>query len=413
MAPRPVDVTRPKLALPDTGLGRGWESSVLMALTLTLLSFGLVTLYSASAFVAYRIGEPDWFFVTRQAAGGALGLMGMVLLSRIPYRFWRWAAWPLFGVTLAALLVLVVPGTYAIAPEINGARRWLRLGITIQPSEFAKFTIIVWTAMMAVKKREHFRSLSRGLFPFLVVWGVLLVPIAMQPDLSTAFLTGMLGVLIVFAAGGRIAHFVFLGAMAAPVFLVLLQEGYRKARIASYLEQLANPLAGSADGGGYQFYQAMVALGSGGISGQGFGKGWQKFGFLPEPHNDFIFSMVGEEWGFMGVVALVVLYLATTVVGYRIARRAPDLFGQLLALGCANFIALQGFLHMGVGVGLVPTTGLALPLFSYGRSNLLVTLAVLGVLMAVAREANLDWRPGTAAPARTRKGRVAAGGGRA
>jgi cell division protein FtsW len=372
-----------------------------MALTLTLLSFGLVTLYSASTFVAYRIGEQDWFFVTRQAAGGALGLIGMVTLARIPYRLWHRLAWPLLGVTVAALVVLILPGTHSIAPEINGARRWLRVGVTVQPSEFAKFTIIVWTAMMAVKKRDHFQSLSRGLLPFLVVWGALLIPIALQPDLSTAFLVAMLGVLIVFAAGGRIAHFAFLGAISAPVLLLLLQEGYRKARVASYVEQLANPLAGSPEGGGYQFYQAMVALGSGGLTGQGFGKGWQKFGFLPEPHNDFIFSMVGEEWGFLGVVALVVLYLATTVVGYRIASRAPDLFGQLLALGCANFIALQGLLHMGVGVGLVPTTGLALPLFSYGRSNLLVTLAVLGLLMAVAREANQDYRPG---PRKARRG---------
>jgi cell division protein FtsW len=204
----------------------------------------------------------------------------------------------------------------------------------------------------------------------------------------------MLGVLIIFAAGARFSHFVFLGALASPVFWLLLRVDYRWARVTSYLEQLANPLNGSAEGGGYQFYQAMVALGSGGLMGQGFGKGWQKFGFLPEPHNDFIFSMVGEEWGFLGVVVLVGLYLSLTLVGYRIARRAPDLFGQLLALGCANLIAVQGFLHMGVGVGLLPTTGLALPLFSYGRSNLLVTLAVLGILMAVARKTDVDWRPG-------------------
>ena len=417
MAARPLDVAPARMELPDPGLGRGWEASVLMALTLLLLSFGLVTLYSASAFVAHRLGQPDYYFVVRQASGGALGLLGMVVLARIPYRFWQWAAWPLVWLSLASLLVLILPGTHAIAPELNGARRWLRVGVTLQPSEFAKFAIIVWTAMMAVKKRDRFRSLSKGLTPFLVVWCALLVPIALQPDLSTAFLAGMLGLLILFAAGARIGHFLFLGAMASPVVWLLLQVGYRKARVASYLEQLANPLAGSPEGSGYQFYQAMVALGSGGVTGQGFGKGWQKFGFLPEPHNDFIFSMVGEEWGFRGVVSLVLLYLALTLVGYRIARRAPDLFGQLLALGCANLIALQGFLHMGVGTGLLPTTGLALPLFSYGRSNLLVTLAVLGVLMAVARETDVDWRPGMReagrAPDLTRMDRMAVGGGRA
>jgi cell division protein FtsW len=385
-----------------------------MALTLLILSFGLVTLFSASPFVARRIDVADHYFVAQQATGAAAGLVIMVVLARVPYGFWRWAAWPLVAVALVALLVLILPGTEAIAPVRNGARRWLRLGINVQPSELAKFAIIVWTAMMAVKKRDQFKSLSRGLLPFMVVWGVLLLPIALQPDLSTAFLAGALGLLTVFAAGARLSHFAFMGVLASPIVWLLLQVDYRQARLASYVEQLSNPLAATSDGAGYQFYQAMVALGSGGIAGQGFGKGWQKFGFLPEPHNDFIFSMVGEEWGFLGVTLLVGLYLALVLVGYRIARRAPDLFGQLLAMGCTNLIALQGFLHIGVGVGLLPTTGLALPLFSYGRSNLLVTLAVLGILMAVARETDLDWRPGLRQNGRAPDlARVAIGGRRA
>ncbi|MDT8340500.1 MAG: putative peptidoglycan glycosyltransferase FtsW [Longimicrobiales bacterium] len=391
---RAMDVAPVRMDLPDPGLGRGWEASVLMGITLLLLAFGLVTLYSASMFVAHRLGEADHFFVARQTAGGALGLVLMVAVARIPYGFWRRAAWPLLALSLAALLVLVLPGTEAIAPEWNGSRRWLRLGVTVQPSEFAKLTVIVWTAMMAVRKRDQFRSLGRGVAPFLTVWGLLLLPIVLQPDLSTALLVGLLGAIILFAAGCRVAHFVFLGAAASPVLLFLLTADYRRARISSYLQQLADPLAGSPEGSGYQFYQAMVALGSGGVAGQGFGRGWQKFGFLPEPHNDFIFSMVGEEWGFVGVSALVLLYLALTLVGFRVARRAPDVFGQLLATGCASLVALQAFLHMGVGVGLLPTTGLALPLVSYGRSNLLVTLIALGLLMAVARETDADWRPG-------------------
>lgn len=394
MGPRPVDVAPARTALPDPGLGRGWEGSALLGLTLVILSFGLVTLYSASSFNAYRLGHPDYYFVLRQAAGAAVGLVGMLILARLPYRVWQWAAWPMVVVSFVALVILILPGTETIAPELNGARRWLNVGVTIQPSEFAKVAIIVWTAMMAVKKQGQFQRLSRGLLPFLVVWGLLLLPIALQPDLSTAFLAGMLGVLIVFAAGARISHFLFLGLLTSPVLWLFLQVDYRRERIASYLEQLRDPLAVAGEGAGYQFYQAMVALGSGGVAGQGFGKGMQKFGFLPEPHNDFIFSMVGEEWGFLGVTVLVGLYMAVILVGYRIARRAPDRFGQFLALGCTNLIALQGLLHIGVGVGLVPTTGLALPLFSYGRSNLLVTLATLGILMSVARVTDLDWRPG-------------------
>lgn len=394
--PRLLDVAPARSELPDPGLGRGWEASALVAVTLLLLAFGLVTLYSASAFLAHQEGRPDYVFAMRQAQGAAVGLVVMVALARLPYRVWEWAAWPLVGVAFVSLLMLVVPGLDGRAVQVNGARRWLDLGIRVQPSEFAKVAIIAWTAMMAVRKQEQeqFGRLSRGLLPFLVVWGALLIPVAVQPDLSTAFLMGLLGMLTVFAAGARLAHFAFLGLLMAPILWLQLQVGYRKARLEDYLLQLGDPLAASAEGAAYQSYQAMVALGSGGLTGTGFGQGRQKFGFLPEPHNDFIFSMIGEEWGFVGVGLVVVAYLALILVGYRVARRAPDSFGQLLALGCVNLVALQAFLHVGVGVGLLPTTGLALPLVSWGRSNLVVTLAVLGILMSVARETDVDWRPG-------------------
>lgn len=411
------DVAPARQELADPGLGRGWEATALVTLTLLLLSFGLVTLYSASAFLAHQQGLPDYFFAVRQAGGAALGLVGMLVLARIPYRFWQWAAWPLFWASFASLVILILPWTRELAPEINGARRWLDVGVTVQPSEFAKLTIIIWTAMMAVKKQGQFTRLSRGLLPFMVVWGALLIPVALQPDLSTAFLMGVLGLLTVFVAGARLGHFFFLGGLLTPILWAQLQVGYRKARLEDYLLQLGDPLAASSDGVAYQSYQAMVALGSGGLAGEGFGQGRQKFGFLPEPHNDFIFSMIGEEWGFLGVAALVVVYLGLILVGYRIARRAPDLFGQFLALGCTNLLALQAFLHVGVGVGLLPTTGLALPLVSYGRSNLVVTLAVMGILMAVARETDLDWRPGVRKAGRAqdlaRLDRMAMGGGRA
>ncbi|MEJ2539555.1 MAG: FtsW/RodA/SpoVE family cell cycle protein [Gemmatimonadota bacterium] len=391
---RPFDVAPARSELPDAGVGRGWEASALLLITLLLLAFGLVTLYSASAFLAHQEGRPDWLFAVRQAQGAAAGLVAMVLLARLPYRIWQWAAWPLVVVSLVSLLMLVVPGLDGRAVEVNGARRWLDVGIRVQPSEFVKVAVIVWTAHMAVRKRDQFGRLSRGLLPFLLVWGALLLPVALQPDLSTAFLIGLLGMLTVFAAGARLGHFVFLGALLTPLLWLQLQVGYRRARLEDYLVQLGDPLAASPDGVAYQSYQAMVALGSGGLTGTGFGQGRQKFGFLPEPHNDFIFSMIGEEWGFVGVAILVLTYLVLIVVGYRVVRRAPDLFGQLLALGCINLVALQALLHVGVGVGLLPTTGLALPLVSWGRSNLVVTLAVLGILMSVARETDVDWSPG-------------------
>jgi cell division protein FtsW len=371
-------VARP--TLPDTGLGKGWEPAALMGATVVLVGFGLVNLYSASAFLAQRQALPDHYYMIRQAMGAAVGFAALALAARLPYTWWRTLAWPLMAGVAGALVLIVLPGTQALAPEINGARRWLTLGVTVQPSEFAKLAMLVWTAHMAVKKRDHFRSLSKGVLPFVVVWGLVLVPILLQPDLSTAFVVGVLGALVLFTAGARIAHFLFLGALLLPVALLQLSRGFRAERLTAF-----GDMAGTASGAGYQVHQSLIALGSGGATGVGFGEGRQKFGFLPEPHNDFIFSMIGEEWGFLGTSFLIFLYLFLVVVGFRIARRAPDLFGQLLAVGITSYLALHAVLHMAVGLGVIPTTGLPLPLVSYGRSNLLVTLVAIGILVSVGR----------------------------
>ena len=392
MAARPLDVAPAgPVTLPDSGLGRGWEAGAVVLLTLLLLAFGLVTLYSASSVLALRQNLPDTYFAFRQASGAAVGLVLMAGVSMLPYRIWARWAWPLLWGSVALLVLIILPGTDAIAPELNGARRWIRIGITLQPSDFAKITIIVWTAAIAVKKAksDHFRSLTMGLGPFFMIWALVLIPIALEPDLSTAVLIGLLGMLVIFAAGARVAHFIFLGVLLIPVVQSQLAVGFRADRMTAFLNPAADPA-----GAGFQVRQSLVALGSGGLTGVGFGEGRQKFGFLPEAHNDFIFAMVGEEWGLMGVVFLVSLYLAIVMVGFRIAGRAPDLFGELLAIGVSNLIALQAVLHMAVGLSLVPATGLALPLVSYGRSNLIVTLVALGILVSVARAAPAGRRAG-------------------
>jgi len=383
MAARPMDVApaRP-VTLPDAGIGRGWEPTAVVLLTLLLLAFGLVTLYSASSVLAWRQDLPDTYFVLRQAGGALLGLLLLGVCALVPYESWARWAWPMLWTSVALLVLIVLPGTEAIAPEVNGARRWLRLGINVQPSEFAKLAVIVWTATIAVKKQAQFRSLVVGLGPFFLIWGLVLVPIALEPNLSTVLVIAALGVLVVFAAGARVAHFAFLGLLVLPFVRRQLEVGFRADRIEAFLNPASDPA-----GAGFQLQQSLVALGSGGLTGVGFGEGRQKFGFLPEAHNDFIFAMVGEEWGLVGVALLVATYLALILVGFRIAARAPDLFGELLAVGITSLIALQASLHMAVGLGLLPTTGVALPLFSYGRSHLLATLAALGILVSVARSA--------------------------
>lgn len=383
MTARPMDLAPPApVRLPESGLGRGWEAATLMGLTLLILSFGLVTLYSASSVYAIRQGVPDHYFVLRQAVGAAVGLALLLVCAYLPYKVWSALSWPLVAVSSFMLLLCVLPWTHGIAPEINGARRWLQVGVTIQPSEIAKIAIVIWTAATAVRKADHFRSLRRGLLPFLVVWSVPIGLIAAGPDLSTAMVAGLLGLVVIFSAGARLAHFAFLGLVVSPLVWWQLAVGYRVERMRVFLDQLSDP-----SGAGYQVKQSLVAFGSGGISGVGIGEGRQKYGFLPEAHNDFIFAMIGEEWGFAGVLVLVALYVFMVLIGFRIASRAPDLFGELVAVGCASFIAIQALLHMAVGLALAPATGLALPLVSYGRSNLIVTFVAIGILISVARSA--------------------------
>jgi cell division protein FtsW len=204
-----------------------------------------------------------------------------------------------------------------------------------------------------------------------------------QPNMSAALLIVLLASLVLFAGGARIGHFIFFGLLAVPVvWHQITHAGYRMQRIAAFLDPTAD-----TDGVSYQIFQSLIAVGSGGLGGVGFGESRQKFGFLPEPHNDFLFSMIAEEWGLLGIVFVVAVFAGFLWVGYRIAARAPDRFGYLLAIGMTNMIAVSGFLHMGVALSLLPTTGVALPFMSYGRSALLAQFCAVGILLSVARSA--------------------------
>lgn len=381
--PWAIDVApRVPRSLPESGLGRGWEPAAIVILTVSLLVFGLVTLHSASSVMAQQGDLPHYYYVARQGVGVLIGLVIMIVCACVPTEWWRRMAHHILLASVLLLVVVVLPFTEAIAPTINGARRWLRLGVTIQPSDVAKLAVLIWTAAIAVRKREYFRSLGKGLAPFLVAWSVVLVLVALEPDLSTTLLIAALGGTIVVVAGARLSHFVFLGLLVAPFATATVTSGYRRARWESLLLDPGTV----PDGATYQSYQSLVAIGSGGVTGVGFGEGRQKFGFLPEAHNDFIFAMIGEEWGLVGTLAVILCYLALIAMAFRVARRARNLFGELLAVGVATLIGLQAFLHIGVGLGVFPATGLSLPFISFGRSNLVTMLAAVGILLAVARE---------------------------
>ncbi|MBW3627660.1 MAG: putative lipid II flippase FtsW [Gemmatimonadetes bacterium] len=367
-------------ALSHSRVAEGWERGALVLVVLLMASLGMVEVYSSSTFMAQSEGLPAHFYALRQLLGMLPGAVLCVFLSRLDYRKLDAVAWPLLALIIFLLFLVVLPGTESIAPRINGARRWLRVGIVIQPSEFAKLALIIWTAALAVKKQDRLHSLRKGLLPFLLVWGAVIVPVMLQPNFSTVLLLALLASLVLFAGGARIGHFIVLGLVAGPLaWQQVAGASYRMQRVVAFLDPTADPDRF------YQSYQALIAVGSGGLTGVGFGGSQQKFGFLPEPHNDFLFAMIAEEWGFAGVVFTLALFAAFGAVGYRIARRAPDLFGYLLAVGMTNLIVVSALLHMGVALALLPTTGVVLPFMSYGRSGLLVCFAAVGILLAVAR----------------------------
>ena len=370
--------------LPVAGslLAHGWESPALIVITFALLGIGLITVYSASAVMALDDSLADYYYVVRQLGGAALGFVLLGLMANLDYRRLRLLAWPVLLGVMLTLLIMILPGTEAIAPVIKGARRWLFIGpFGLQPSEFAKLALIIWTAALAVKKQDKLSSLSRGLLPFLLVWGVVGLLVLLQPSMSAAGLIVLLAAIVAFAGGARIGHFILIGAGVLPFAWSQIQNvGYRATRIAAFL----NPSYDS-EGASYQIYQALIAVGSGGLWGRGLGHGLQKFGYLPEPHNDFLLAMIGEEWGFLGVLVVIGLFALFTLIGFRIARDAEDLFGFLLAIGITSMIAIHALMHILINLAWFPTTGVTLPLMSYGRSSLLVCMAGVGILISIAR----------------------------
>jgi cell division protein FtsW len=368
--------------VPAAGSARR-DAGILLAIAVFLVLVGLLTVYSASSFLAQKQGLPDHYFLRQQASRALLGLLVLYVLARVDYRIYARLSWPLLGLTLIALLVLVLPGTEAIAPTRNGARRWLELGVRVQPSEVAKLAMVIWAAALAAKKGEGVRSLRMGLAAFGIVYGIMAFLIMLQPDLSTAALIGLLCAIVLFAAGARIGHFILVGVLAVPLLWEWIRiASYRMARLMTFLH------AGSdLDGVGYQLNQSLIAVGSGGLFGVGYGESAQKYYFLPEPHNDFAFSIIAEEWGWIGSLVLVCLIGIIALLGLRIARRAPDAFGFLLAVGLTSLLVVSALIHMGVSVGLLPTTGITLPFISYGGSSLVISLAAVGILLNIG-----SWR---------------------
>jgi cell division protein FtsW len=361
-----------------------WETRLLAVVTATMVVFGIASMYGAASLLSSRSGENIGLSLTiSQASGALLGGFALLIVSRIDYRIWRRLAWPMLLITVAFLLIPLLPFTHQIAPVRNGARRWVELGpVNIQPSELARLAIVVWCAMLAAKKGEQVRQLKKGVLPFLLVIGIVAGLILLEPNLSMATLVALLGMLVLFTAGAKIGHFLLLGFAAVLLIANQIQDvEYRIRRFTAFMD------GGSANAPeAFQLHQSIVGFGSGRLLGLGFGEGQQKLGYVPYAYSDFLFSTIGEEWGFLGVCVVVLLFGLFCWMGFRIARTANDPFGQYLAVGLTAAVGISAFLHMAVTMGLMPTTGLTLPFMSHGRSSLMISLLSTGILINIGRQ---------------------------
>ena len=351
-------------------------------LVLLLLAVGLIMLYSASyAQSEYDTGyEISTKYLQKQAVCAVLGLLCMWAFSRIPADFWMKFAWPVYGTSIVLLLSVLVVGE-----SVNGARRWINIaGIQFQPSEIAKFAMIVLFARLTRLFGGDAKDFRHGVLGFGLALLGILVPLALEKHLSAIMLIGMVGVTMMFVAGTRL-KWLGAGAAAAVVFVVIYVTfmGYAGDRITAWLHPEQDP--GET---GYQILQSLYAIGSGGLFGLGLGKSRQKYLYLPFQYNDYIFAIICEELGLIGALLIIALFATMIIRGYWIALRARDRFSTVLAAGLVTLIAVQTALNLGVVTNLLPSTGIALPFFSYGGTALAVNLGEMGVVLSISRQRN-------------------------
>ncbi|WEG11663.1 stage V sporulation protein E [Pullulanibacillus sp. KACC 23026] len=354
---------------------------LLIAVTLTLLAVGLIMVYSASAVWASYKFDDAFYFAKRQLLFAGIGVAAMFFVMNISY--WTWRSWAKLALLICFLLLIVVliPGVGLVR---GGASSWLGVGaFSIQPSEFTKMAMILFLAKFLSENQKYITTVKKGLLPSLVLVFLAFGLIMLQPDLGTG--TVLLGtcVTMIFTSGARIKHFVFLGVMGLIGFAgLIISAPYRMQRITSFMDPWKDPL-----NSGFQIIQSLYAIGPGGLLGFGLGESRQKFQYLPEPQTDFIFAIVAEELGFIGATFVLLLFCILLWRGIRIALKAPDLYGSLLAVGIIGMIAIQVMINIAVVTGVMPVTGITLPFLSYGGSSLTLMLISVGVLLNISRYA--------------------------
>ena len=368
---------------------------LLLGIALGLSLFGLAMIASVSVYQSYQLTQRfvesgSWvapsnaFYLWRSFVHMLVALGALGVTSIIPYHFWQRHARTLFLLNMGFLIMLFIPG---IGNQYGTARSWLQLGVfSVQPSEFLKVTLVFYLAVWLQKKESSIATFQEGFIPFVVLLCISTFFVAIQPDLGSFLVFTVIATVMFFVAGGNILH-LFLGAGVAGLLglPVILNKDYIRNRFTVFLHVLFNPDDMTyREGIGFQVYQALIAIGSGGMFGVGYGKSIQKFGYLPEVQSDTIFAAMAEELGFLRLLIVLSLYGIFVYRGYRVARNAPDRFGLLVATGITTCIAFQTLLNICVNLSLFPITGLTLPFISYGGSSLLATLIGVGVLLNIS-----------------------------
>lgn len=353
----------------------------LFAAVVALVSVGVVMVYSASAIIAADRFHDPYFFLKKQLFWAVLGFGCLWAAMTANYRILERLMLPLLVVSLVLLVLVLVP---PFSQEINGTRRWFRWGpVSFQPAELAKFSLVVYLAHFLTRRREVVESFWLGLLPPLLVAGSMAGLVLLQPDLGSSLTLVVLVFCLLFLAGGRVRQMTLVAASALPLLAVAIYMApYRLKRIMTFLDPWADPR-----GSGFQIIQSYLALGSGGLFGRGLGESKQKLFYLPEPHTDFVFAVLGEELGLLGAVSVIGLFGLLIWRGIRIGLGAPDPFGALLALGLTALLACQTLVNLGVVTGALPTKGLPLPFISFGGSALIMAMVSVGVLLNLSQHA--------------------------
>ncbi len=341
----------------------------------------------ASAGLGYsRVRFSDeYFFFKRQVLFGVLpGLAMLFITKNIDYHFWKKFSFIFFMLSVICLILVFVPG---VGSKIYGASRWIQLGpVSFQPSEMLKISLIIYLAAWLESRREKIKDFYDGLMPFVVIVGFVSFLLIKQPDIGTLGVIILIAMSIFFVSGAKVSHMLLMGGVGiAALFTLIKLESYRMDRLLVFLHPELDP-----KGIGYQINQALLAIGSGGIFGVGLGHSLQKFNYLPEPAGDSIFAIIGEEMGLIGVTILIILFIIIAVRGLRIAKRAPDMFGVLLAVGFTAWITFQAFLNIAAISGLVPLTGVPLPFVSYGGTSIIFLLISVGILLNISKQASVN-----------------------